>query len=44
VWPGSHMDGADPEQPAAQAARVSKGSPPIQVEMPAGAVAFRGAS
>ena len=44
VWPGSHMDGAEPEQPAAQAARVSKGCPPIQIEMAAGAVAFRGVS
>ena len=44
VWPGSHMDGADPEQQAAQEARQGQGSPPIQIEMPAGAVAFRGAS
>ena len=44
VWPGSHLDGAEPEQRSAQAARRALGFPPIQIEMPMGAVAFRGAS
>jgi hypothetical protein len=42
IWPASHLDGGEPEDPASQAARRGAGSPPIHLEMPVGAVAFRG--